>query len=198
MVYVNFVSRVNWRHKGVSSIAQTMGKITLITGGARSGKSAHALALAGGSGEHARHAAFIATAEPLDDEMRARIAHHRASRPRDFETIEEPVKITEAIQALDGRATIAIIDCLTLWVSNLMQAGMSDDEIFACVENLAQALERAPFASVIVTGEVGSGIVPDHPTARRFRDLLGWTNQKIAARADSVLMMVAGLPMRVK
>jgi adenosylcobinamide kinase/adenosylcobinamide-phosphate guanylyltransferase len=175
-----------------------MGTITLITGGARSGKSAHALALASESGGDPKQAAFIATAEPLDDEMRARIAHHRAMRPREFETIEESLKIADAIRALDGRATIVIVDCLTLWVSNLMQAGMSDDEIFASVENLAQALERAPFPSVIVTGEVGSGIVPNHPTARRFRDLLGWTNQKIAARADSVLMMVAGLPMRVK
>ncbi len=174
-----------------------MAKITFITGGARSGKSAHALALAREGGDHARFF-FVATAEPLDEEMRARIARHRASRPAGFETVEEPLNVADAISKLDGRASIVVLDCLTLWISNLMRAGVPDDEILAGAERLAETLQRVSFASVIVSGEVGAGIVPDNPLARRFRDLLGWTNQKIAARADTVLMMVAGLPMRVK
>lgn len=175
-----------------------MGKITLIVGGARSGKSAHALALAREAGGAPRRAVFVATAEPLDDEMRARIAHHRAGRPAEFETLEEPVDLARRVGELDGRATVVVLDCLTLWVSNLIGAGRSDEEILAAAGALADALARVSFESVIVSSEVGAGIVPDNSLARRFRDLLGWANQKVAARADAVLMMVAGLPLRVK
>ncbi len=172
--------------------------MTLIVGGARSGKSAHAITLAREAGDSPRRAFFVATAEPLDDEMRARIAHHRAVRPPEFETVEEPIRLAELMRKLEGRATVVMLDCLTLWISNLLGAGWSDEEILAAADALADSLQCATFASVIVSSEVGAGIVPDNPLARRFRDLLGWTNQKIAARADAVLMMVAGYPLRVK
>ena len=175
-----------------------MAKITLITGAARSGKSAYALTLAREEGGRPRRAFIVATAEALDDEMRARIAHHRASRPAEFETIEEPLNIGDALASLDGRATVVVLDCLTLWISNLLLAGLSDDEILSRADHLAEALGRVSFASVVVTDEVGAGIVPNNALARRFRDLLGWTNQKIAARADAVVMMVAGLAIRLK
>jgi adenosylcobinamide kinase/adenosylcobinamide-phosphate guanylyltransferase len=173
-----------------------MGTITLITGGARSGKSTHALKLA----MPYRRKFFVATGEALDEEMKARIQKHRRSRPAEFHTVEEPVEIVAAIAKLDSSADLVIVDCLTLWVSNLMmRRGMNDDWILAEADKLAAALKRAAFASIVVTDEVGAGIVPtDHAESRRFRDLLGWTNQKIAAAADDVVLMVAGYPVKVK
>jgi adenosylcobinamide kinase/adenosylcobinamide-phosphate guanylyltransferase len=174
-----------------------MATITLITGGSRSGKSAHAIALATAAAGAGRRF-FIATAQALDPEMRTRIAHHRAARPADFHTVEEPLDLCTALRACEQRADIAVIDCLTLWVSNLMGAGMDDHAIMNAADALAAALGSVPFATVIVTGEVGSGIVPENPVARRFRDLLGWTNQKIARAADAVILMAAGYPLRIK
>lgn len=171
-----------------------MAPITLITGGSRSGKSAHALALASG----ARRRFFIATAEALDPEMDARIAHHRAARPPDFQTVEEPADLRRALKTVEGRADMVVIDCLTLWISNLMGREFGDEQILAEADALAAALTRSSFGAIVVTDEVGSGIVPDNPAARRFRDLLGWTNQKLARAADSVLLMAAGYPLRLK
>ncbi len=173
-----------------------MGAITLITGGARSGKSAHALALAEASAGARRF--FVATAEALDDEMRERIAHHRAWRPASFTTVEEPLALVAALAALEGRADVVAVDCLTLWISNLMAAGRSDDAVLAEARALADTLARVHFASIVVSGEVGAGIVPENAAARRFRDLLGWTNQALAQVAQRVVLMVAGCPLRVK
>jgi adenosylcobinamide kinase/adenosylcobinamide-phosphate guanylyltransferase len=172
-----------------------MGTVTLITGGARSGKSAHALALAQQAPGTRRF--FIATGEALDDEMRERIAHHRANRSADFATLEEPLAIAAALLNLAGRADIVVVDCLTLWISNLLMTRRSE-EILAEARGLADALSGAPFASIVVTDEVGAGIVPENAMARRFRDLLGWTNQAIAKTAERVLLMVAGYPLLVK
>lgn len=171
-----------------------MAKVTLLTGGARSGKSTHALKLA----DAYPRKFFIATGEALDEEMTARIAFHRETRPPEYQTIEEPVKVAREIESLEGRADVVVIDCLTLWVSNLMHAMHDDEPILAEVDALARALEHASFASTVVTDEVGMGIVPMHPIERRYRDLLGWTNQKIARVADEVLLMVAGYPLRIK
>jgi adenosylcobinamide kinase/adenosylcobinamide-phosphate guanylyltransferase len=140
---------------------------------------------------------FIATAEPLDDEMRARIAHHRRSRSAEFETIEEPQRLAAAVESLYGHADIVVIDCLTLWISNLL-GEHSDEAILVEADAVAKVARRAPFSTIIVTDEVGWGVVPDNPIARRFRDLLGWTNQKIAQAADEVLLMAAGYPLRLK
>lgn len=178
-----------------------MGKITLITGGARSGKSAHALRIA--ESYQAARRFFLATGEPLDDEMAARIARHRsdrADRGQDFTTVEEPVNLSSALGDLAGRADLVILDCLTLWVSNLMgvYAVESEDTFLADADLLARTIVAAPFVTIVVTDEVGSAIVPDNPVARRFRDLLGWTNQIIAKASTEVILMVAGYPIRVK
>jgi adenosylcobinamide kinase / adenosylcobinamide-phosphate guanylyltransferase len=173
-----------------------MGTVTLITGGARSGKSAHALALAQQAAGTRRF--FIATAEALDYEMRERITHHRTNRSADFATIEEPIAIGAALSKLASRADIVVVDCLTLWISNLLMTRCGDEEILDEARELAATMTGAPFASIVVTDEVGAGIVPENAMARRFRDLLGWTNQAIAQNAERVLLMVAGYPLRVK
>ncbi|MBF6558904.1 MAG: bifunctional adenosylcobinamide kinase/adenosylcobinamide-phosphate guanylyltransferase [Candidatus Binataceae bacterium] len=174
-----------------------MAHLTFITGGSRSGKSAHAIAIAAAAPPGARRY-FIATAEALDDEMRARIAHHRATRPADFSTLEEPIAPATALAALEGRADFAVLDCLTLWIANLMGRGLGDDAIMGEAGALAKALRAASFAIVVVSDEVGSGIVPENPAARRFRDLLGWTNQTIARAADEAVLMASGYPLRLK
>jgi len=173
-----------------------MGSITLITGGARSGKSGYAIERAMAH-RHPRRI-FVATAQGLDDEMRARIEHHRATRAPAFETVEEPLKVAAVMAGLEGRADVVVLDCLTLWVSNLMAFHGGDTAVLAEADALARVLREASYASVIVTDEVGAGIVPDNPASRRFRDLLGWMNQKVAKVADEVILMVAGLPLRVK
>jgi adenosylcobinamide kinase / adenosylcobinamide-phosphate guanylyltransferase len=175
-----------------------MAKITLITGGARSGKSAHALSLAHEAGAGPGRLFFVATAEPLDEEMRARIAYHRANRATGFQMVEEPLHLADTLDALGGRADVVVLDCLTLWISNLLGTGAEDQAILQAAGRLAASLRRAPFATVVVSGEVGYGIVPENPSARRFRDLLGWTNQKIAKAADRVILMIAGYPIQVK
>jgi adenosylcobinamide kinase / adenosylcobinamide-phosphate guanylyltransferase len=169
--------------------------VTLITGGCRSGKSTMAIAIA--SSFAAARKFFIATAEALDEEMKARIAHHRRSRPAQFVTIEEPRNLTAALQSLHDLADMVVVDCLTLWVSNLLEE-YSDEAILAAADVLANAVVRAPFSTILVTDEVGWGVVPDNPVARRFRDLLGWTNQKLARTADEVLLMAAGCALRLK
>ena len=173
-----------------------MGMITLITGGARSGKSTQALKLA----YPYPRKLFVATGQSLDDEMKARIEMHRATRPPEFQTIEEPIEIAEVIERIGRKADLIIVDCLTLWISNLMLGGKKDDKsILREADALGVALKRATCASIVVTDEVGAGIVPtDHAESRRFRDLLGWTNQKIAAVADEVILMVAGYSVKVK
>jgi adenosylcobinamide kinase / adenosylcobinamide-phosphate guanylyltransferase len=168
---------------------------TLITGGCRSGKSARAVAIA--SANPAADKFFVATAEPLDDEMRARIEHHRRCRPPDFQTIEEPRKLEAVVESLRGRAGVVVVDCLTLWISNLLTE-LDDDTILRRSERLANVLAHAPFSAIVVTDEVGWGVVPDNPVGRRFRDLLGWTNQRIARTADEVVLMVAGYPLQLK
>jgi adenosylcobinamide kinase / adenosylcobinamide-phosphate guanylyltransferase len=173
-----------------------MGTVTLITGGARSGKSAHALALA--QPAPGTHRFFIATAEALDDEMRERIAHHRSSRSPDFVTIEEPIAVAATLSKLASGADVVVVDCLTLWISNLLMAKRGDEEILDAARELAATMAGVPFSTIVVTDEVGAGIVPANARARRFRDLLGWTNQAIAQTAEHVVLMVAGYPMCVK
>jgi len=173
-----------------------MARVTLITGGVRSGKSSHALALAIGR-PGTRHG-FIATAEALDEEMSARIARHRATRPAGFETIEEPLHPGAAVKSIGGRVDVVVLDCLTVWVDNLMGRGDDDAAIIAAGDSLLEALGQAECEAIVVSDEVGWGVVPDNPVARRFRDLLGAVNQNVARAADTVLLMVAGYPLRLK
>jgi adenosylcobinamide kinase/adenosylcobinamide-phosphate guanylyltransferase len=164
-------------------------RLTLVLGGARSGKSRYAESLT-----TALPPAWIylATAEPHDAEMAERIAAHRSRRGAVWRTIEEPHDIA-AVLATDEGTTL--IDCLTLWLSNRMLAGADID---AEIVNLEVALAARLRPVVLVSNEVGSGIVPDNALARRFRDLQGRLNQRLAARADRVVLLVAGLPLIVK
>jgi adenosyl cobinamide kinase/adenosyl cobinamide phosphate guanylyltransferase len=136
---------------------------------------------------------YIATAQALDDEMRARIVMHQQRRGADWCTIEAPFDITDALLMSDARPVL--VDCLTLWLTNLM---LDDRDVAAATDALDHALAARRAPTVLVANEVGLGIVPDNALARRFRDEAGWLNQRIAARADTVLFMVAGLAMRVK
>jgi adenosylcobinamide kinase/adenosylcobinamide-phosphate guanylyltransferase len=172
-------------------VANPSTHLTLVIGGARSGKSRYAESLIA-----ARPPPwlYVATAEPLDDEMRARIVAHRARRGPGWHVVEAARDVAGAIggAAADGAV---LVDCLTLWLSNLMLAGA---DIEAETERLEAALARATTPIVLVSNEVGFGIVPDNALARRFRDAHGRLNQRIAARADRVVLMVAGLPLVVK
>jgi adenosylcobinamide kinase/adenosylcobinamide-phosphate guanylyltransferase len=165
--------------------------LTLVLGGARSGKSRHAEALVTATPAPWM---YVATAEPFDDEMKARIAEHRSRRGEKWRTIEAPLDLAGAIERAPAGATV-LVDCLTLWLNNLMY---HNRDIDAETARLEAALAAPPGPVVLVSNEVGSGIVPDNAEARRFRDLQGRLNQRIAARADHVVLLVAGLPMVVK
>jgi adenosylcobinamide kinase/adenosylcobinamide-phosphate guanylyltransferase len=166
------------------------GHLTLVLGGARSGKSFHAEALVTAVPGPWR---YIATAQAFDDEMRARIAAHRVARAPGWVTVEAPVDLADALAAAGGAPVL--VDCLTLWLTNLMIGG---HDVAAAQAALAAALAARDAATVLVSNEVGLGIVPDNALARAFRDAAGHLHQRLAAQADSVLFMVAGLPMRVK
>lgn len=165
---------------------------TLVTGGCRSGKSSFALNMAGDKTDKI----FIATAEALDGEMKQRIGRHRKSRGKSWKTIEAPIEVAEALAK--NHVGVAVIDCVSLWLNNMMMAGMDDVEIEKKVAELAKEIGRAKCSVTVVTNEVGSGIVPENKSARRFRDLLGMANQRLAAACDRVVLMVAGLPLVVK
>jgi len=168
-----------------------MSKTILITGGARSGKSAIAEAMAL---RIAPRAVYIATAEALDAGMAARIAAHQARRGAEWQTLAEPLDLARALRETD-RLGPRLIDCLTLWLSNLMLSGR--DWVPACGD-LVDALYLQQDPVVIVTNEVGGGIVPDNALARDFRDAAGLLNQRIAAVVDEVYLAVVGLPLKVK
>jgi adenosylcobinamide kinase/adenosylcobinamide-phosphate guanylyltransferase len=167
----------------------------LYLGGARSGKSSRAQAVAERLGPRRL---FVATAEPLDDDMRDRIARHRADRGPGWSTVEEPVKLGEVLAAHAGRDDVVLVDCLTLWVSNLLCRDIPDPACREVVEGLCMALRRATGHVIVVSNEVGLGIVPADGLSRRYRDMLGRVNQEIAAASDCVVLMVAGLPVTVK
>jgi adenosylcobinamide kinase/adenosylcobinamide-phosphate guanylyltransferase len=171
--------------------------VSLVLGGARSGKSTHAEKLAAGTlfGAPPRPAIYIATAEAGDVEMATRITAHRARRGSTWTTIEEPLKLGEAVLAAAARRQPVLVDCLTLWLSNLMQAGKDLDE---ATDRLVQGLDGLPAPSVFVSNEVGLGIVPDTPLGRAFRDAQGRLNMRMAERADRVILMTAGLPLTLK
>jgi adenosylcobinamide kinase/adenosylcobinamide-phosphate guanylyltransferase len=167
----------------------------LILGGARSGKSRHALAQARSEG---RRTAVLATAQPRDADMAARIARHRAERPSAWATVEEPLDIVAACRRLAGRHDLILIDCLTIWVSNLIHRGDSDEAVLAAADDLAKLIGERAVALIIVSNEVGEGVHPPTALGLRFRDLLGSVNQRVAAAADRVTLMVAGIPMTIK
>lgn len=167
-------------------------KITLILGGARSGKSRLAEDLAQ---KRNGKLVYIATAEAWDDEMRARIAEHKARRGDRWHDIEAPIAIAEVLRALPADTGAVLVDCLTLWLSNLMHASR---DIVAETAGLLAALDSVRSPVMLVSNEVGLGIVPDNRLARDFRDYQGRLNQAVAARADHVVFMAAGLPLILK
>jgi adenosylcobinamide kinase/adenosylcobinamide-phosphate guanylyltransferase len=169
-------------------------RLALVGGGVRSGKSAFALALARTLGPRR---VFLATAQAWDGEMTSRIAAHRAERAGDFETIEEPLELLPAVERARG-ADVLLLDCLTLWLSNLLLRGDSEAAIARQVEALAAALRAAPFPSIVVTNEVGMGIVPESPLGRTFRDVAGRAHQALAGRADHLYFAMLGTLLRLK
>lgn len=175
--------------------------LTLVLGGARSGKSAYAETLAGQRG---RYVLYIATAEAKDQEMAERITAHRQVRPPEWDTLEAPRNVAAALAALKTRPDVILLDCLTLLVSNMLlaQEGEPPDAIETAILAEIKAIlavqvkKAAPL--IIVSNEVGLGVVPASRLGRLYRDLLGRANQQLAARADQVIFMVAGLPLTVK
>ena len=172
--------------------------LTLVLGCARSGKSRFAQSLCAG----AQRVTYIATAKADDDEMRRRITRHQQSRPADWFTIEEPLAIADAIESQAQDSDFILLDCLTLWLSNLCwEHRESPDEVLeAAVSKEAARLVTVASAShlVIVSNEVGGGLVPESAVGRLFRDLQGWLNQDVAGAADAVYNVVAGIPVLIK
>ncbi len=164
---------------------------TLVLGGARSGKTAFAQAQAESA---VARPTLIATGQAFDDEMRARIDRHRAERGDRWATLEAPLDLTGALSALTADDAV-VVDCLTLWLSNLLHARVDPE---AATRDLILALAACPARVWLVSNEVGQGIVPDNALARRFRDEAGWMHQRLAAVADEVFLIVAGLPLRLK
>ena len=179
-----------------------MSKITLILGGARSGKSFYAQELAEASG---KSVTFLATAQALDDEMAARIQRHRAERPAHWETLEIPRGLTSHLAQI--RSDVVILDCVTLLVTNLLMQSVKDDlvdeapfmqDVHTEVDELLAALRTKEQHWLVISNEIGLGLVPPYQMGRVFRDGLGWANQKLAREADEVIFMVAGIPMAIK
>jgi len=170
--------------------------VTLVLGGVRSGKSRLAQQIA----EHAQRVTFIATAERRDDqEMHLKIERHRSERPSSWITIEEPTQLAQAIRTAGRNSDVVLIDCLTLFASNLLEKyAENPDGLQAQIDNLSLALRQPPCSIVLVSNEVGSGVVPAYELGRRFRDLVGEINQRVASVADTVLLMIAGLPFPLK
>lgn len=181
--------------------------LTLILGGARSGKSHYAELLASTVGQTVL---YVATAEALDEEMRARVSSHQARRPATWTTMEAPLGVGSALRAWSqaALADVILLDCLTLLVSNVLVSqggesqGMDADQAWALVEAeldaLLEAHRRLNAHLIVVSNEVGLGIVPAYELGRTYRDCLGWANQKLARRAGQVILMVAGLPVDLK
>ena len=163
--------------------------LTLITGSARSGKTRQALNTA----IEMQPRIYIATAQLLDEEMHERAARHRAERGEHWQTVEEPLQVGQRLRELSG---VVVLDCLTLWLSNWMLR--DESQLDRQIDELCSTLRSVPYHVIAITNEVGWSIVPDNAMARRFRDWSGLMNQRVAAIADSVVLMVCGIPTKVK
>lgn len=174
-----------------------MKKIIFITGGARSGKSKLALKLAKKFG---KNVVFLATALPKDKEMAKRIKVHRKNRPEDWKTVVEDKNLLKVIkeEIKESFCRLLIIDCLTLFISNLLLSDEGEEEILKQIKEIMKLLQKAKYTTIIVSNEVGSGIVPPNKLARKFRDVAGLANQVVAKEADEVYLVVSGMAMRLK
>ncbi len=179
-------------------------QITFVIGGCRSGKSSLALDradqihLGQADQKTGQPKYFIATSVPTDAEMQDRVIKHQKERGEDWQTIEESLHIDRAILDVSANASVILIDCLTLWVSNLMYEHESFEQIERAVQNLEKALQQCECPVFLVSNEVGYGIVPENSLARKFRDLAGSVNQRVAAVADTVIMSIAGIDVQIK
>ncbi|WP_431308182.1 bifunctional adenosylcobinamide kinase/adenosylcobinamide-phosphate guanylyltransferase [Deinococcus arenicola] len=167
--------------------------ILYVTGGARSGKSSFAEARAAASGQSVT---YLATAQAFDTEMTERIGRHRADRPVAWTTVEEPLDVPQAVR--DASTPTLLLDCLSLWVSNMLLSDWTDEAMLAAADSLLNAARTRSGLTVLVSNEVGQGIVPDNALARRYRDVLGWVNQRCAAASDEAVLLVSGLPLQLK
>ena len=168
---------------------------TLVIGGCRSGKSGHAQLLA----EKIRGSKlYLATCVPRDAEMQTRVELHQQQRGADWQTLEEPVEIAAAIDRHGGAHAVILVDCLTLWTSNILLSPGGQPELATACRALVQSLANAQCPVILVSNEVGAGIVPENELARLYRDEAGRVNQQIAAAADQVIWMVAGIPVTIK
>ncbi len=172
--------------------------LTLVLGGSRAGKSNYAQHLAAGG----ERVLFVATAEVGDEEMRERIEAHRLARPRDWDTLEEPIDLAGALAPVADRYDTILLDCLTMWVSNLLlrgqDAGTARESVLPEVRKLLDAYRSSSVSWIVVSNEVGMGVVPPSELGRIYADKLGRVNQYFAAEADAVYLMVAGIPMPIK
>ncbi len=173
-----------------------MNKLTLILGGCRSGKSSHALLLA--EKINAPHKIFLATCVPSDPEMHARVKRHQEERSTFWQTMEVPTLLPKALQDISAKADLVLIDCITLWVSNLMLGSDQQEVLQDHLKQLCNALKEMPCPVFLVSNEVGGGIVPENKLARLFRDAAGFANQELAGICDQVIWMVAGIPVKIK
>ena len=183
-------------------MANSQSKITLILGGARSGKSSYAQSLAE---EIGKSVTFLATAQALDDEMTARIQKHREERPPDWATLEIPLGISSQVQQI--KTDVVILDCMTLLVTNILMQFVKDDLVDEApfrqtvqkeVDDLIANICIGKQEWIIISNEVGLGLVPPYQMGRIYRDMLGWANQRLARAADKVIFMVAGIPAVIK
>jgi adenosylcobinamide kinase / adenosylcobinamide-phosphate guanylyltransferase len=166
-----------------------------VLGGARSGKSRYALDLAR---EIGGRAAVVATARAVDTDMAARIARHRSERPAGWTTVEEPYDVTATTRRAAASHELILLDCVTVWVANLIERGDDDATVLAAADDLAKLVRERLATFILVSNEVGEGVHPPTALGRRFGDLLGFVNQRLAAAADRVTLMVAGIPLTVK
>ena len=172
-----------------------MKETIFVIGGCRSGKSSHALHLAE---QIPGQKIFIATCMPQDKEMEQRVLHHQQQRSSAWETIEVPFFLPEAIHKNGTDGHVILVDCLTLWINNLILDNDKPENIDNHIQKLTQSIEKAECPVILVSNEVGTGIVPENELARLFRDITGFANQKVAACVDQVIWMVAGIPVKIK
>ncbi len=185
MAFSNGVKREKFRMK----------KFIFIVGGARSGKSSYAVELAK---KLKKEVVFVATAVESDSEMKERIKLHRLSRPKGWKLIEEPLNVGLALSQLREKEQTVLVDCLGVLISNLLFNDFKEDEIRKKVNEVVNAISKSKFTTIIVSNEVGTGIVPDNPLSRTFRDLIGSANQVLAKNADRVIYMQCGIPVTIK